>query len=179
MLATRYLTPEQIEVASQKALSSPKEVGSIDMIVVRRAVDAREVRQEAYFSPEGGLEGDRWANKHDPERLAQIAIINTRFLKEIAMEDPERMALAGDNLVVDLNLTEENLPVGTQLKAGEVLFEVSSKPHLGCAKLARRFGQDVLRHVNVKENRPLKLRGIYLRVLEAGVIRVGDQMVRL
>ena len=180
MIAT-HLSTEQLAAAAEQALSAPSDVGTIDMLVVRREVDAREIRQEVYVSPEGGIEGDRWVQKshNDPENLAQIAVINTRFLQQIAGDDPERMALAGDNIVVDMNLSEANLPIGTKVRVGQVLCEVTSKPHLGCAKLSRRFGQDVLRFVNQKENRPLKLRGIYLRALEAGVIRVGDEMKKL
>lgn len=151
------------------------------MIVARPAVDTREVREEAYFSPEEGLEGDRWrlTKDQDPDHSAQIAVIGTPFLTQIAGADSERMALAGDNLVINMDLSEANLPAGTQLEAGEVTFEVTPRPHLGCAKLSKRFGQDVLRFVNQKENRPLKLRGIYCRVVKAGMLRVGDEIRKI
>ena len=181
MIVATPLTSEQLRQASAEALDAPKDAGIIDMLVVRRAVDAREIRQEVYLSPETGVEGDRWqlASQKDPDHLAQIAVINTQFLKQIAGNDRDRMAQAGDNIVVDMDLSEANLPIGSRLRAGEVLFEVTSKAHLGCAKLSRRFGQEVLRFVNQKENRPLRLRGVYFRVLKAGVIRLGDRLEKI
>lgn len=99
--------------------------------------------------------------------------MNVRLLKMIA-GDEERMALAGDNLIVDLDLNEANLPAGQRLAVGEALLEVTDLAHTGCSKFAERFGQDALRYINAAEHRSLRLRGLYVRVIRAGTVRTGD-----
>jgi MOSC domain-containing protein YiiM len=89
------------------------------------------------------------------------------------------MPLAGDNLVVDLDLSEANLPVGQRLKIGEVLMEITDLPHTGCSKFAERFGTDALRYINAAEYRSLRLRGLFARVLKAGTIRLGDVVQKI
>ena len=99
--------------------------------------------------------------------------MNARFLEAIA-GDAERMNLAGDNLVVDLDLDESNLPVGTQLRVGQALIEVTSLPHTGCKKFHGRYGKAALVLANSPEGRVLRLRGLYARVVRGGEIHVGD-----
>jgi MOSC domain-containing protein YiiM len=84
------------------------------------------------------------------------------------------MALAGDNLIVNLDLSEANMPAGQRLTVGEALLEVTNLPHTGCGKFAERFGPDAVRYINAAERKPLRLRGLYARVLKAGTVRVGD-----
>jgi MOSC domain-containing protein YiiM len=86
----------------------------------------------------------------------------------------ERVPLAGDQLYVDLNLSSGNLPAGTQLLIGSAVLEVSDKPHTGCAKFRARFGGSALRFVNTGAGKELRLRGINTRVVQPGVVRVGD-----
>ena len=84
------------------------------------------------------------------------------------------MELAGDNLVVDLDLSEENLAAGDQLRVGEALLEITDVPHTGCGKFAQRFGPDATRFINAAARADLHLRGRYARVITAGTVRVGD-----
>jgi MOSC domain-containing protein YiiM len=84
------------------------------------------------------------------------------------------LCLAGDNLFFDLDLSAANLPIGSRLRVGAAVLEVTPKPHNGCRKFMGRFGNDALRFVAHPERRPLNLRGIYLRVVEDGEIAVGD-----
>jgi MOSC domain-containing protein YiiM len=99
--------------------------------------------------------------------------MNSRILKMIAGNN-DRIGLAGDNLVVDLDLSEANISVGQKLAIGEVLLQITDMPHTGCGKFASRFGQDAVRFINAAERKSLHLRGLYARVLKAGTIRVGD-----
>ena len=92
--------------------------------------------------------------------------------------DRSRWPLAGDQLYVDLDLGEANLPAGTRLRVGEAIVEVSAKPHTGCAKFSARFGSDALRWINGPEGRRLRMRGINARVVSAGVVRPGDAVRR-
>jgi hypothetical protein len=46
----------------------------------------------------------------------------------------DRWPLAGDQLYIDMDLSGENLPPGTQLTLGNAVIEVTSQPHTGCKK---------------------------------------------
>ena len=92
--------------------------------------------------------------------------------------DHERWALAGDQLYVDLDLSQENLPPGTRLAIGEAVLEVSEAPHLGCGKFSRRFGVEAVKFVNSAAGRALRLRGLNARVVRPGVVRQGDPVVK-
>ena len=63
--------------------------------------------------------------------------MNARILRQIA-GDEDAMCLAGDNLIVDLDLSEANLPAGSQLAIGsEVVIEITDLTHTGCSKFAQ------------------------------------------
>lgn len=99
--------------------------------------------------------------------------MNARFLEAIA-GDAGRMNLAGDNLIVDLDLEESNLPAGTRLRVGQALIEVTNQSHTGCRKFHGRYGKEALVLVNSAEGRALRLRGLYARVMRGGEVHVGD-----
>ncbi len=175
-----YLTTEQIEAGLSDVLESPKDAGELQAIVIRPEENKRKLRQAVLLSPEGGVEGDRWAHASSPrdphagpDPRSQVSLMNSRILKMIAGGD-DRIGLAGDNLVVDLDLSEANIPVGQKLAIGEVLLQITDMPHTGCKKFASRFGQDAVRFINAAERESLHLRGLYARVLRAGTVRVGD-----
>ena len=130
------------------------------------------------MSPEGGLAGDRWVMDGDPTDH-QVSLVNARLLRLLAGGDEERMAQAGDNLVVDLTLDDESLPAGQQLQIGGVLLEMTDASHTACGQFAARFGREAARYVNAASRRDLHLRGRYARVLRAGTVRVGDEIVKV
>jgi MOSC domain-containing protein YiiM len=99
--------------------------------------------------------------------------MNARAAAAIAGER-ERWALAGDQLYVDLDISQTNLPPGTRIQIGSAVIEFSEPPHTGCAKFQSRFGNDSLRFVNSPIGRELRLRGANCRVVVSGKVRVGD-----
>lgn len=171
-MEAEYLTSEQIEAELSDVLASSQDRGKLEAIVIRPEQNQREHREAVYLSPEGGVEGDRWSTS-EGDRRAQVSLMNARLLRLIA-RDEERMSLAGDNLIVDLDLSETNIRAGQKLMIGEALLEVTDLAHTGCDKFAERFGPDAVRYINATERKSLHLRGLYARVLKAGTVRVGD-----
>ena len=162
---------------------SPKETGVLQLIVRRPKIGAREILQEGQLDLTDGLAGDNWRTRGSfltkdgashPDM--QLNVMNSRVIALVA-QSHDRWALAGDQLFVDLDLSAENLPPETQLVVGSAVIEVTRQPHTGCAKFVERFGLDAVKFVNSDEGKRLHLRGINARVIEPGVIRVGD-MVR-
>jgi MOSC domain-containing protein YiiM len=174
LMTESYLSNDQIEAGLADVLASPRDGGRVALVVARPALDERRSLPAGYLSPEGGLEGDRWAHDGEtPDPEQQVSMMNARLLRILAGSE-ERMPLAGDNLVLDLDLSDENLPPGQKLQVGEVLLEMTAAPHTGCGKFSARFGPDAARFVNAAARRRLHLRGRYARILQAGTIRVGD-----
>jgi MOSC domain-containing protein YiiM len=66
------------------------------------------------------------------------------------------------------------LPIGSRVRVGTALLEVTPQPHNGCQKFRARFGTDALKFVAMKELRHRNLRGIYMTVVEDGDASVGD-----
>jgi MOSC domain-containing protein YiiM len=110
----------------------------------------------------------------------QLNVMNARAALAVAAGDASRRALCGDQLYVDLDVSEANLPPGTRLALGEVaVIEVTAEPHRGCAKFSARFGVDAVRFVNSPEGRELRLRGLNAKVVVPGTIRRGDVVRKL
>ena len=160
--------------------ASPRDQGTLRAIVRRPERDRREVVSEATLDLENGLVGDDWlarGSSSQPDGRAnpdsQLTIMSVRVLTAIE-PDESRWALAGDQLLVDLDLSIEALPAGARLRIGEAELVISEKPHTGCAKFSGRFGSDALRWINSPLGRDLRLRGVNARVVRGGVVRVGD-----
>lgn len=164
---------------------SPRDSGLLQEIVIRPAENQRKCLQNVRLSPKGGLEGDRWAlgcwkKQKDgrPHPDVQVAIMNSRFIDLIA-KSKEFWPLAGDNLYVDLHLSEEYLAVGQFLRIGTAIIQITAQPHLACRKFALRFGFDAARIVNTEMGKYLRLRGVYARVVIAGLVEVGDKLEKV
>jgi MOSC domain-containing protein YiiM len=164
---------------------SPSDQGVLKMIVRRPKVDERELVNEAELDLEDGLVGDTWkarGSKATPDGSAnihaQITLMNMRAIALLA-QDEARWSLAGDQLYVDFDLSEANLPAGTRIVIGSAILEVSATPHTGCAKFSERFGKDAHKFVNSPAGKPLRLRGVNARVVQAGEIKVGDEVKKI
>lgn len=108
-----------------------------------------------------------------PHPDTQVTLMNSRAIALIAQEK-DRWPLAGDQLYVEMDLSAENLPPGTQLAIGQAIVEVTAVPHTGCRQFVDRFGLDAMKFVNSPVGRQLNLRGINTRVVKPGAVRRGD-----
>ena len=176
----KQLMMEDLEAGLDEILRSPKDAGLLHLIVRRPRVDEREVLAEGELHPSVGLVGDGWKERGSsrtsdgsahPEM--QLNIMNARVIALIA-QGKERWPLAGDQLYLDLDLSGANLPAGARLALGQAVIEVTAQPHTGCKKFVARFGLEAMQFVNSKVGRELNLRGINARVIQPGIIRVGD-----
>jgi hypothetical protein len=165
----------ELEAGIDQIRRSPREHGSLELIVARRAEGEREPLESGTLDETVGLIGDRWS---DSDPRTQLTLMNARVAALVAI-DPERRALAGDQLYVDLDLGGENLPPGTRLSVGEAVIEVTDVPHTGCGKFIKRFGVAAQKFVNSPVGRELNLRGINARVISGGEVRVGDTIAKL
>jgi len=180
MLRMQHLSMMELEKGMDHIRQSPKENGLLKMIVRRPTVDEREVISEGELNILVGLVGDTWKSRgssHTADGSAnidsQITVMNARAIALLA-QDEERWPLAGDQLYIDMDLSDDNIPPGTLLAIGSAIIEVSPQPHSGCKKFSSRFGVEAMKFVNSPEGKRLHLRGINTRVIQAGVICVGD-----
>ncbi len=185
MSTITHLTTAELEAGLDHIRQSPKDVGTLEMIVRRPRVDAREVLVEGELDLELGLVGDTWLERGSSRTAdgsahpdMQLNVINARLLDLVA-QDKARWPLAGDQLVVDFDLSEANITPGTQLAIGSAIIEVTAQPHTGCAKFVARFGREAMLFVNSPLGKQLHLRGINARVVRPGTIRQGDEVRRL
>jgi hypothetical protein len=175
-----HLATDDLQAGLDHVRDSPKDNGSIELIVRRPAEDEREILDEAQLDCTDGLVGDTWNVRISkrigtgPHPECQVTLMNSRAAALVA-GTADHGGLPGDQLYVDLDLGLDNLPPGTRLQLGDTaVVEVSALPHTGCHKFAARFGKEALRFVNSEVGRELNLRGINTKVVVAGTVRPGD-----
>lgn len=173
----------ELEAGLPTIEAAPRDEGRVELIVLRPANGERAVVDEAAIDVVRGVVGDNWSTRPNrrtadgrPDPRGQVTLMSARVAALLAGVD--RWPGTGDQLFVDLDLSEQNLPPGARLRVGTAVIEVTDKPHLGCAKFRRRFGEDALRFVNSPAGRSLRMRGMNARVVESGVVRVGDRIAR-
>jgi hypothetical protein len=182
----QHLTSVEMEQGLPEVCASPADEGRLESIVIRPAENERRTLATARLTRDGGVDGDRWITdsyyrlkdgSSDP--CCQVSLMNSRFLRQIAGSE-DGICLAGDNLIVDLDLREANLPAGSRLAVGdEVVLEISSKSHTGCGKFAGRYGSEARSFANNARGKSLHLRGLYASIVCGGTINVGDTVRKL
>lgn len=178
-------TAAELQTALDHIRRSPGDAGVVALVVRRPTVGEREVLEVGLLSVDEGLVGDSWSTRGSPHTAdgsphpdMQLNVINARAAAAVS-PDPDRRALAGDQLHLDLDLSTANLPPGTRLAVGEAVIEITDRPHRGCAKFRRRFGAAAMRFVNSEVGRELNLRGVNAKVVVAGTVRPGDRVAKL
>jgi hypothetical protein len=178
-----YLATPDLLTGLTEIFNSPKDIGTLELIVIRPDDEQRATPDVAELSLTSGLVGDNWLTRgsrsmpeHRANPDAQITLMNSRVIDLLA-QDRSKWALAGDQLYVDLDISVANLPPGQQLALGTAVLEITDLPHTGCVKFRDRFGQDALKWVSTPEGRELRLRGVYAKVVQPGTARLGDQVI--
>ena len=177
-------TGEELEAFLETLRAAPADEGTLELVVRRPAFGEREVLEVGELSLEDGLVGDTWrvrGSKRTPDGSPhpdmQLNVMSARMVAFLA-GDPDRRALAGDQLFIDMDLSHDNLPAGTRLAIGDAVIEVTDQPHRGCDKFMARFGEPAIRFVNSRVGRELRLRGLNARVVVPGTIRPGDTVTK-
>lgn len=173
---------DDLQGALDAMTPSPRERGRVALLNARGPDEGRQDVPSATLTPADGLPEDRWTADRatgeekygDDYADMQLATMEIGVAELIANGQP--LGLFGDNLFLELDLSDANLPHGSRLRVGNALLEVTPFPHNGCHKFRDRFGADALRLVSDKSLRPRNLRGIYLKVIEEGKVSVGDQV---
>jgi MOSC domain-containing protein YiiM len=180
-----HLSRIELEAGLPHIKQSPQDHGRLEAIAIRPQKNERVTLQQGELSPRLGVHGDNWAQgcwlslpDGSPDPRVQVSLMNARTIALLA-QNPERWAPAGDNLFVDLDLSEANLQPGQRLAIGSVILEITDIAHKGCGKFAERYGAEAARFVNSKAGLALRLRGIYAQIVQAGTVQVGDTIEKL
>ena len=172
-----FKTLEEFEAALPSLPAAPADAGRLAMIVSRPEPGTHVELDSARLTIAEGIPGDYWIRKEGATVDSQITVMQTGIATLIA--DGKPLWTFGDNLFVDLDLSFENLPIGSRVGLGTAVLEVTPKLHKGCKKFFGRFGVDALKFVATPEGRARRFRGLYLRVVEEGDVAPGDEMVVL
>jgi MOSC domain-containing protein YiiM len=113
-----------------------------------------------------GIINDKHYNKDIERSILVTSTKSYELVKSHMIEIP--YGILGENLLIDFN--PYNLPIGSQLKIGNTILEISQKCTL-CNHLSR-----------INKQLPTLLkndRGIFGKVIQAGSIKVGDKIYLL
>lgn len=175
--------PYKFVEAIRLARAAPVGRGRVDFLINRPAEGVHDPVDELYLDPVEGIRGDRWRETAwlrlpdgTPDPRVQVSLTNTQVMQSFTSTERGAVFRCGDNIYTDLNLTEAALPVGTRFQIGEAVLEVSDVVNDACGKFAQRFGADAFQCVRQPENLPLRLRGIFCSIQQAGRLTVGDEL---
>jgi MOSC domain len=172
--SSRHLSLADLEAGLSALPPAPADAGRLALIVRRHPDGAREIPNRVRLAAQDGVPGDGWSRRPPRDPEAQLAVMRRDVAELIANGQP--LEVFGDNLFVDLDISAANLPLGSRLRVGAAVVEVTAKEHNGCTKFQGRFGGAALRFVAAKPTRPLNLRGIYWKVVEDGEASIGDSI---
>ncbi len=172
--AARHLDARALAAGFDALPPAPRDQGRVRLIVRRGPGGRREQLARVVLDVDQGLPGDAWGRGFRRKVENQVTAIQHDLARMIANGQP--LGLFGDNLFVDLDLSDDNLPPGSRLRIGSALVEVTPKPHNGCRKFKNRFGADALAFVQAPKTRPQNRRGVHWRVVETGDVAEGDEI---
>ncbi len=174
---TCHLSLVDLRTAYGQLAPAPTDHGTVTLLCQRLPDGTRNHPASAIVSHESGLHGDGWSRRPPRDPLCQLTVMNHAVAELIA--NTQSLGLFGDNLFVTLDLSSENLPIGSHIQVGTAIVELTPEPHNGCAKFHERFGADALRFVQDSRTRHRNLRGVHWRVIENGEIHQGSPVTVL
>lgn len=169
---SRFLTLAALQGAFAGMPTPSADTGRLALIVRRVERGLREILPSSVLTRESGLPGDAWSRDPSSDAASQLTLMDVGVATLIA--NGQSLELFGDQLFVSLDLSTRNLPIGSTIRIGGAVVEVTPEPHNGCAKFRARFGPDALRFVSMGELRHHNFRGIYVTVVEDGEVMAGD-----
>lgn len=179
------VTAAELDAALPAILAAPKDRGAIHLFCARPKPNARTFPKNLTLTRASGVVGDFEMSRPrlelpdgSPDPRIQVSIMPWQVL-QLAWRDRDRVAHQGDNIAVDMNLTEANPPLGTLLSLGTPVMRVSDVPNDGCVKCKVRCGRVAYDWITAPANLPLRLRGLFCSVEQDGMVELGDTLTVL
>ncbi|WP_239113397.1 hypothetical protein [Shimia biformata] len=165
-------------------MAAPKDGAAISMLCLRPARNTRKFVDRIEVTKDKGIPGERWATSPwltlpdgSPDPAIQVSILPQRVL-DLVWRDRVNTVHPGDTFIVDMDLSEANLPEGSILQAGSALLRVSGVFNDGCVKWRARYGAAAKDWITASGHPELRLRGILCSVERDGVISNGDRLTK-
>lgn len=179
------VTAAALAAALPAVLAAPRDAGVVRLLCARPRPNARTFPEVLTLTRAAGVAGDfemsrPWLTLPDgsPDPQIQVSVMPAQVL-DLCWRERDRVAHPGDNIAVDMNLSAENLPVGSLLAAGTAVLRVSAEPNDGCVKWKVRCGRAAFAWVTAPAHLPMRLRGLFCSVEQDGELRLGDRLRRL
>ncbi|MGQ0567857.1 MAG: MOSC domain-containing protein [Gemmobacter sp.] len=179
------VTAAELDAALPAILAAPHNAGVVRLLCTRPKPNARAFPEVLTLTRAVGVAGDYhpsqpWLTLPDgrPDPRIEVSIMPWRVL-DLVWRDRDRVAHPGDNIAVDMTLSETDLPAGTRLAVGTAILRVSDVPNDGCVKWKVRCGRAAYDWIVTPEHLRLRLRGLYALIEQDGQVRLGDTIRRL
>lgn len=180
-----HATAEQLNAALPHIRAAPRDDAPIEMLCFRPARNQRRMVPDLTLTADRGIPGERWLKAPwltlpdgRPDPRIQVSILPKRVMDAVWL-DRAGTVHPGDPIVADIETSYDSLPVGTRLRAGNAVLEVSDAFNDGCVKWKVRYGAAAKDWLVTPENRPLRLRGLLCRIVQDGMVRLGDRLQRV
>jgi hypothetical protein len=167
-----HLSASELDRKISELPDAPMDKGTVDLLVAGGADFSRILPATVELTTARGMPNDRFELQDKYGSEYQLATTRTDYATVIA--NGQALELHGDNLFLNLELSSKNLPLGSRVRVGRALLEVTPQAHNGCKKWVQRFGLAPMRLNLAPHFKHQHLRGIYFRVIEDGVVAVGD-----
>ncbi|UYV39336.1 hypothetical protein N4R57_10205 [Rhodobacteraceae bacterium D3-12] len=180
-----HVSREDLDRAIPEILAAPKSGAAIEMLCLRPRRNAREFVDQIEVTQAEGIPGERWLHEPwlkledgRPHPGIQVCVLQKRVL-DLIWRDRENTPHPGDTFIVDMDLSEENLPVGQLLSAGSAVLRVSDVFNEACVKWKVRYGAAAKEWVTAPGHPKLRLRGLLCSVEKDGTIQNGDVLRKI
>ncbi|WP_127104285.1 MOSC domain-containing protein [Pararhodobacter zhoushanensis] len=175
-------TRAELDAAIPHIMAAPKDGAAIEQLCLRPGYGARQFVDQIALTVAGGIPGERWSTAPwlrlpdgSPHPGIQVCILQRRVL-DLVWRDRRATPHPGDTFIVDMDLSEANLPTGTVLQVGTAQLRVSDVFNDACVKWKTRYGAPAKDWVTAPGNPALRLRGVLCSITQDGVIRSGDRL---
>lgn len=175
----------ELDNAIPNILAAPKTGVAIEMLCLRPERNARKFVKNIELTRAEGIPGERWLKEPwlrlengAPHPGIQVCILQKRVL-DLVWKDRENSPHPGDTFVVDMDLSEANLPTGQLLSVGTAVLRVSEVFNDACVKWKVRYGVDAKEWVTAPGHPQHRLRGILCSIEQDGMISEGDLLSKI